>query len=154
MDRYKYRYRETKHKVLAQISQEQDECNIYAISETMCPPGCFCYNGFVATHALGRMMHVYIYKGQSFKNVKNSLTLVVKVANLKSIARRQNILHESYESFFARQLLCIHVYFDCFMKAIAWKVKAANMFAMFIILGKMQKPFFCRLQFLWENESN
>ena len=95
--------------MLAQISQKQDERNISAITETMCPPGCFCHNGFVATHALGHMMHGYIYKGQSFKNVKSCLTLVVKVENLKLITRRQNICHESYESFFARQLLCIQV---------------------------------------------
>ena len=37
-----------------QISQKQDERNIYAIMKTMCPPGCH-HNGFVATHALGLM---------------------------------------------------------------------------------------------------
>ena len=36
----------------AQISQKQDEHNIYAIMKTMCPPG-YHQNGFVATHALG-----------------------------------------------------------------------------------------------------
>ena len=34
----------------AQISQKQDGCNIYAIMNTMCPPG-YHHNGFVATHA-------------------------------------------------------------------------------------------------------
>ena len=34
----------------AQISQKQDECNIYVTMKTMYPPG------FVATHALGHIM--------------------------------------------------------------------------------------------------
>ena len=52
----------------AQISQKQDERNIYVIMKTMCPPG-YHHNGFVATHALGHMMYglyiyiyIYIYK--------------------------------------------------------------------------------------------
>ena len=40
----------------AQISQKQDERNIYVIMKTMCPPG-YHHNGFVATHALG---HTYV----------------------------------------------------------------------------------------------
>ena len=36
----------------AQISQKQDERNIYAIMKTMCPPG-YHHTGFVAAHALG-----------------------------------------------------------------------------------------------------
>ena len=40
----------------AQISQKQDERNIYEIMKTMCPPG-YHHNGFVATHALGHMMY-------------------------------------------------------------------------------------------------
>ena len=40
----------------AQISQKQDERNIYVIMKTMCPPG-YHHNGFVATHALGNMMY-------------------------------------------------------------------------------------------------
>ena len=36
----------------AQISQKQDERNIYVIMKTMCPPG-YHHNGFVETHALG-----------------------------------------------------------------------------------------------------
>ena len=42
----------------AQISQKQDERNIYAIIKTMCPPG-HHHNGFVATHAHGHMMYGY-----------------------------------------------------------------------------------------------
>ena len=42
----------------AQISQKQDERNIYEIMKTMCPPG-YHHNGFVATHALGHMMYGY-----------------------------------------------------------------------------------------------
>ena len=38
----------------AQISQKQDEHNIYAIMKTMCPPGCH-HNGFVAAHAIGQL---------------------------------------------------------------------------------------------------
>ena len=34
----------------AQISQKQDERNIYVITKTMCPPG-YHHNGLVATHA-------------------------------------------------------------------------------------------------------
>ena len=49
----------------AQISQKQDERNIYAIMKTMCPPG-YHHNGFVATHALGHMstsrVHVFMYR--------------------------------------------------------------------------------------------
>ena len=44
----------------AQISQKQDERNIYEIMKTMCPPG-YHHNGFVATHALGHIMYIYIY---------------------------------------------------------------------------------------------
>ena len=42
----------------AQIPQEQDGPNIYAIMKTMCPPG-YHHNGFVATHVLGHMMYGY-----------------------------------------------------------------------------------------------
>ena len=35
----------------AQISQKQDERNIYVIMKTMCRPS-YHHNGFVATHAL------------------------------------------------------------------------------------------------------
>ena len=38
----------------AQISQKQDERNLYAIRKTMCPPS-YPHNGFVLTHALGNM---------------------------------------------------------------------------------------------------
>ena len=41
----------------AQISQMQDEHNIYAIMKTMCPPG-YHHNGFVVTHAVGHMMYI------------------------------------------------------------------------------------------------
>ena len=43
----------------AQISQKQDERNIYVIMKRMCPPG-YHHNGFVATHAIGHMMYGYI----------------------------------------------------------------------------------------------
>ena len=42
------------------ISQKQDGRNIYAIMKTMRPPG-YHYIGFVATHALGHMIHGYRY---------------------------------------------------------------------------------------------
>ena len=42
----------------AQISQKQDERNIYEFMKTMCPPG-YHHNGFVATRALGHMMYGY-----------------------------------------------------------------------------------------------
>ena len=37
---------------IAQISQEKDRHNVYAIKKTMWPP-CYHINGFVATYALG-----------------------------------------------------------------------------------------------------
>ena len=40
----------------AQISQKQDGRNIYVIMKRVCPPGSHD-SGFVATHALGHMMH-------------------------------------------------------------------------------------------------
>ena len=43
----------------SQISQKQDERNLYAIMKTMCPPG-YHHKGFVATHALGHMMYGYM----------------------------------------------------------------------------------------------
>ena len=42
----------------AQISQKQDEHNIYVIMKTMCPPG-YHHNGFVATHALRSCAQVH-----------------------------------------------------------------------------------------------
>ena len=42
----------------AQISQKQEERNLYAIMKTLCPPG-YHHNGFVATHALEHMMYGY-----------------------------------------------------------------------------------------------
>ena len=42
----------------AQISQKQDERNMYVIMKIMCPPD-YHHNGFVATHALGHMMYGY-----------------------------------------------------------------------------------------------
>ena len=47
----------------AQISQRQDECNLYAIMKTLWPLA-YHLNGFVATHALGHMMYgynIYVY---------------------------------------------------------------------------------------------
>ena len=40
----------------AQISQKQDERNIYAVMKKMCPPG-YHHNDFVTTHALGHIMY-------------------------------------------------------------------------------------------------
>ena len=40
------------------------------------------------------------------------------------------------------------------MNATAWKVKVANMFVMLIIWCKIQEKNYCKLQFIWENESN
>ena len=42
----------------AQVSQKQDGRNIHAIIKTMCRRG-YHHNGFVTTHALGRMMYSY-----------------------------------------------------------------------------------------------
>ena len=40
----------------AQISQMQDEHNIYVIMKTICPPS-YPHNGYVATYALGHIMY-------------------------------------------------------------------------------------------------
>ena len=43
-------------------------------------------------------------------------------------------------------------YFECVIKAAAWKVKVSNMFACWSNGVKYRKNY-CELQFLWENES-
>ena len=43
----------------AQISQKQDQYDIYFIMRTMCPPG-YHHNGFVATH-VPKCIYTYIY---------------------------------------------------------------------------------------------
>ena len=55
-----------------QISQKQDEHNIYVIMKTMCPPG-YHHNGFVATHALGHMMYSYTLLVPMNQSVLNKL---------------------------------------------------------------------------------
>ena len=40
----------------SQISQNQDERNIYVIMKTMCTPG-YQHNGFVSTQPLGHLMY-------------------------------------------------------------------------------------------------
>ena len=49
----------------AQISEKQDDRNIYAIMKTMCSHG-YHHNGFVATHALG---HMYIFISHEYTNI-------------------------------------------------------------------------------------
>ena len=48
----------------AQISQKQDDHNVYVIMKTMCPPD-YHHNGVVATHEFGHMMYVHTYKCMS-----------------------------------------------------------------------------------------
>ena len=36
---------------------------VCVIMKTMCPPG-YHHNGFVATHALGHYIYIYIYKAE------------------------------------------------------------------------------------------
>ena len=57
----------------AQISQKQDECNIYAITKTMSPPR-YHHNGFGATYALGAT-HALGHINGSQKSSKNEITL-------------------------------------------------------------------------------
>ena len=57
----------------AQISQKQDERNIYVIMKTMCPPG-YHHNGFVATHALEHMMYGYTLLVPMNQRVLNKLS--------------------------------------------------------------------------------
>ena len=55
----------------AQISQKQDERNIYVIMKTMCRPG-YHRNGSLATHALGHMIYGYkfCYKEKFYIKLK------------------------------------------------------------------------------------
>ena len=54
----------------AQVSQKEDERNIYVIMKTMCPPG-YHHNGFAETHALGHMMiYIYMYIYIYYKGLK------------------------------------------------------------------------------------
>ena len=58
---YIYRYMNTEliHDTQSvQISQKQDEHNIYVIMKTTCPLS-YHHNGFVATHALGQIRKGY-----------------------------------------------------------------------------------------------
>ena len=57
----------------AQISQNQNEYNIYAVMKIMYRLGCH-YNGFVATHALGHMMYGYTLLVPMNQRVLNKLT--------------------------------------------------------------------------------
>ena len=57
----------------AQISQKQDERNIYVIMKTMCPPG-YHRNGFVATHAVGHMMYDCVPKCMSYHKAIVAIT--------------------------------------------------------------------------------
>ena len=63
----------------AQISQKQDERNIYVIMKTMCPPG-YHRNDFLATHALGHMMYGTIV-------CPSALLLTVCIINRRSCAQ-------------------------------------------------------------------
>ena len=62
----------------AQISQKQDERNIYVIMKRMCPPG-YHHNGFVVTHALGHMMYGY------------TLLVLMNQRVLNKLSKEQNI---------------------------------------------------------------
>ena len=56
-----------------QISQKQDEHNMYNIMKTIYLPG-YHHNGFVATHALGYMMYGYTLPTQMNQGVLNKLS--------------------------------------------------------------------------------
>ena len=56
----------------AQISQKQDERNIYAIMKTIWPPG-YHHNAFVTSHAFGYMMYDYILLAPTNTRVLNKL---------------------------------------------------------------------------------
>ena len=69
----------------AQISQKQDERNIYSIVKTMAPPG-YYRNGFVATHALGhkfinQMFSIYL----TINLFTSTVVLFVSVYRLSSV---------------------------------------------------------------------
>ena len=85
----------------AQISQKQDERNIYVIMKTMCPPG-YHHNGFVATHALGHMMHGYTLLVPMNQRVFNKLSKEHNVSGhkwstknrvLKSHKRKMSVIY-------------------------------------------------------------
>ena len=71
------------HTQSPQISQKQDECNISVIMKTMCPP-VYHHNGFVATRALGHMMHdiVFMYIHMYAQTCVSSFLGLVSVARV------------------------------------------------------------------------
>ena len=66
----------------AQISQKQDEPNIYAIMKPMCPPS-YHHNGFVANYALGHMMHGYTLLVPMNQRVPNKLSKELNISGHK-----------------------------------------------------------------------
>ena len=69
----------------AQISQKQDERNIYSIVKTMAPSG-YYHSGFVATHALGhkfinQMFSIFL----TINLFANTIVLFVYVYRLSSV---------------------------------------------------------------------
>ena len=70
----------------AQILQEQDGPNIYAIMKTMCLPG-YHHNGFVATMALWHMMYGYTLVVPMNQRVLNKLNLKYFSANFAKFSQ-------------------------------------------------------------------
>ena len=69
----------------AQISQKQDERNIYSIVKTMAPPG-YYHSGFVATHALGHKLINQMFSIFLTINLfANTIVLFVYVYRLSSV---------------------------------------------------------------------
>ena len=79
----------------AQISQKQDERNIYVIMKTMCPPA-YHHNGFVATHVLRHMMYGYKLLVPMNQRVLNKLS---KKHNISGHKRSTTyIVHKSHRT--------------------------------------------------------
>ena len=113
----------------AQISQKQDERNIYAIMKIMCPPG-YHHSGFVATHALGHMMYgytllipmaiillilcsllsllVYIYVYMVFRNLLYDICCMDELKVWSVISERS----QGYSRRISNLFLCILVVFE------------------------------------------
>ena len=66
----------------AQILQEEDGHNLYAIMKTMCPPG-YHHDGFVASHALGHMMYGYTLLVGMNQRVLNKLSKERRISDHK-----------------------------------------------------------------------
>ena len=84
----------------AQISQKQDEHNVYVIMKTICTSG-YHRNGFVATHALGYMMCSY------------TLLVPMNQRMLNKLCKDHNISGNIYIYIYIYIIYIIYIYICC-----------------------------------------